>query len=172
MIVAIDVYYQDEKAIVAGVLFHFWDAPKAAEEFVIELKIDRVAEYEPGQFYKRELPCILALLETLEIFPETIVIDGYVTLGSDEKPGLGKRLYDAIEGKAAIIGVAKTRFQDTPESTEVYRGDSKRPLYVTAIGIDGSKAKGFIQDMHGEHRIPLLLKQVDRLTKSDPESNP
>ena len=166
MIVAIDVYYQDEKAIVAAILFHFWDAPKAAEEWVIETKIDCVAEYEPGQFYKRELPCILSLLETLKQFPDIIVIDGYVTLGQDEKPGLGKRLYEAIDGKAIVIGVAKTRFQDTPESTEVYRGDSKRPLYVTAIGIELSKAKGFIQDMHGEHRIPVLLKQVDRLTKS------
>lgn len=130
------------------------------------MKTDRVSEYEPGQFYKRELPCILELLNTLEHFPDIIVIDGYVTLGSDEKPGLGKRLYDAIEGKAIVIGVAKTRFQDTPESAEVYRGDSKRPLYVTAIGIELSQAKGFIQDMFGEHRIPLLLKQVDRLTKA------
>ncbi len=166
MIVAIDVYYQDEKAIVAAVLFHFWDAPTAAEEIVIEVQIDRVSDYEPGQFYKRELPCILALLETLDSPPEIIVIDGYVTLGSDAKPGLGQRLYDAIEGSSIVIGVAKTKFQDTPESTEVYRGDSKRPLYVTAIGIELSKAKAFIQDMSGEHRIPVLLKQVDRLTKS------
>jgi deoxyribonuclease V len=167
MIFAIDVYYQDKKAIVAGIAFHFWDAPKAAEEVVIEMEIDRVGEYEPGQFYKRELPCILALLETLETFPDIIVIDGYVYLGHEEKPGLGKRLYDAIDGKAIVIGVAKTRFQDTPASAEVYRGDSNRPLYVTAIGITETEAKGFIMDMHGEHRIPMLLKQVDRLTKLD-----
>ncbi len=123
MIIAIDVYYHDEKAIVAGVLFHFWDAPKAAEEIVIEIEVDhRIGEYEPGQFYKRELPCILALLETLEILPEIIVIDGYVYLGSEKNPGLGQRLYEAIEGRSIVIGVAKTRFQDTPASTEVYRG--------------------------------------------------
>jgi deoxyribonuclease V len=167
MIFAVDVYYQDQKAIVAGVSFHFWDAPKPAEEMVIEMETDRVEEYEPGQFYKRELPCILALLETLETFPEIIVIDGYVHLGIEQKPGLGQRLYDAIEGKAIVIGVAKTRFQDTPESAEVYRGDSKRPLYVTAIGIGTPEAKAFIMDMHGENRIPVLLKRVDRLTKSD-----
>lgn len=167
MIIAIDVYYQDEKAIVAGVLFHFWDAPKAAEELVFEMEIDRVGEYEPGQFYKRELPCILALLETLETLPEIIVIDGYVYLGSERTPGLGQRLYDAIEGRSIVIGVAKTRFQDTPASTEVYRGKSQNPLYVTAIGLSNPEAKRFIMDMQGENRIPTLLKRVDRLTKLD-----
>jgi deoxyribonuclease V len=167
MIFAVDVYYQDQKAVVAGVLFHFWDAPQPAEEVVIEMKIDHVGEYEPGQFYKRELPCVLAILETLETLPEIIVIDGYVHLGIEQKPGLGKRLYDALEGKAIVIGVAKTRFQDTPDTAEVYRGGSKRPLYVTAIGIGESEAKRFIMDMQGENRIPVLLKRVDRLTKSD-----
>ena len=167
MIIAIDVYYQDKKAIVAGVLFHFWDAPKAAEEIVIEMEIDRIGEYEPGQFYKRELPCILALLETLETLPEIIVIDGYVYLGSEQNPGLGQRLYDAIEGRSIVIGVAKTRFQDTPASTEVYRGQSRNPLYVTAIGLSIPEAKRFIKDMQGENRIPALLKRVDRLTKLD-----
>ena len=165
MIIAIDVYYQDKKAIVAGVLFHFWDAPKTADEVVIEMEIDRVGEYEPGQFYKRELPCILALLETLETLPEIIVIDGYVYLGSEENPGLGQRLYDALEGRSIVIGVAKTRFQDTPATTEVYRGQSQNPLYVTAIGVGTSEAKRFIMDMQGESRIPTLLKRVDQLTR-------
>ena len=165
MIIAIDVYYQDKKAIVAGVLFHFWDAPKAADEIVIEMEIDRVGEYEPGQFYKRELPCILALLETLEILPEIIVIDGYVYLGSEANPGLGQRLYDALEGRSIVIGVAKTRFQDTPATTEVYRGQSQNPLYVTAIGMGTPEAKRFIMEMQGENRIPTLLKRVDRLTR-------
>ena len=165
MIIAIDVYYQDKKAIVAGVLFHFWDAPKAANEIVIEIELDRVGEYEPGQFYKRELPCLLALLETLETLPETIVIDGYVCLGGEANPGLGQRLYDALEGRSIVIGVAKTRFQDTPTTTEVYRGQSRNPLYVTAIGVDTPEAKRFIMEMQGENRIPTLLKRVDRLTR-------
>ena len=165
MIIAIDVYYQDQKAIVAGVLFHFWDAPKAADEIVIEIELDRVGEYEPGQFYKRELPCLLALLETLETLPEIIVIDGYVHLGSEENPGLGQRLYDALEGRSIVIGVAKTRFQDTPATAEVYRGQSQNPLYVTAIGVGSPEAKRFITDMQGENRIPTLLKRVDRLTR-------
>ena len=166
MIIAIDVYYQDQKAIVAGVLFHFWDAPKAADEIVIEIELDRVGEYEPGQFYKRELPCLLALLETLETLPEIIVIDGYVHLGSEENPGLGQRLYDALEGRSIVIGVAKTRFQDTPATAEVYRGQSQNPLYVTAIGVGSPEAKRFIMEMQGENRIPTLLKRVDRLTRS------
>ncbi|PKN30756.1 MAG: endonuclease V, partial [Deltaproteobacteria bacterium HGW-Deltaproteobacteria-21] len=49
---------------------------------------------------------------------------------------------------------------------EVFRGRSKSPLYVTAAGMDPSEAAGHIRSMHGGHRIPTLLKQVDRLSRS------
>jgi hypothetical protein len=35
--------------------------------------------YEPGQFYRRELPYVLALLESLESSP-AVVVDGFVWL--------------------------------------------------------------------------------------------
>ncbi len=124
-----------------------------------------VAEYEPGQFYKRELPCVLALLQQLEQLPEFIVIDGYVYLDGNQRPGFGKHLYEALAGKSVIIGVAKSRFKDTPAETEIFRGGSKRALYVTAVGISAAEAKGFIMRVHGEHRIPTLLKRVDQLSK-------
>ena len=75
------------------------------------------------------MPCILEILAQLESLPEIIVVDGYVELGSEQKPGLGKHLHDAIDGKSIIIGVAKNRFEDTPVEAEVFRGGSQRPLY-------------------------------------------
>ena len=163
MILAVDVDYRNDKAIAAGVLFKNWEDREPVQELIAEILT--VAEYEPGQFYKRELPCVLALLQQLEQLPEFIVIDGYVYLDGNLKPGFGRHLHDALEGKSVIIGMAKSRFKDTPAETEIFRGGSKRALYVTAIGIDETKAKGFIMQMHGAHRIPTILKRVDQLSK-------
>ncbi len=163
MILAVDVDYRKDGAVAAGVLFQNWQDSESVKE--LSAPILTVAEYEPGQFYKRELPCVLALLQQLEQLPEFIVIDGYVYLDGNQKPGIGKHLYDALEGKSVIIGVAKSRFKDTPSETEIFRGGSKRALYVTAVGINEIEAKGFIMRLHGEHRIPTLLKRVDQLSK-------
>jgi len=161
MILAIDVYYRtDDSAIVAGISFNEWTSDKIENKHII--KIAHVAPYEPGNFYKRELPCILALISSLEKKPDIIVIDGYVTLGTEGKFGLGAHLYKALNAEIVVIGVAKSRFAETPVDFEVYRGQSKQPLFVTSIGIDNSTAKEFILNMHGDNRLPTLLKAVDR----------
>ena len=48
------------------------------------------------------------------------------------------------------------------DSLAVHRGQSQKPLYVSAVAIDRAEAALAIQRMHGPHRIPTLLKQVDR----------
>ncbi len=40
-----------------------------------------VEEYIAGQFYRRELPCIMAILRIIEEKIHTVIIDGYVDLG-------------------------------------------------------------------------------------------
>jgi len=163
MILAVDVSYRADQAVAAGVLFNAWDDCEPST--VLLARLAEVGAYEPGQFYKRELPCVLALVEQLERLPEYIVIDGYVYLGSEQRPGLGKHVYDALEQQSAVIGVAKTRFRGTSVAAEVFRGGSQRPLYVTAVGIGAAEAKGFIAGMCGTHRIPALLRLVDQLSK-------
>ncbi len=163
MLLAVDVAYQGEHACVAGVLFYHWTDGQPNREQVIRLAGTRV--YVPGQFYQRELPCILALLQTLPERPAVIVIDGYVYLGADKRDGLGWHLYQALGESAAVIGVAKTCFKDTPLTWAVYRGRSQRPVYVTAIGVDELFARQAIAGMHGPHRIPTLLKRADQLCR-------
>jgi deoxyribonuclease V len=164
MIFVVDVDYREKEALAAGILFDKWEDCEPTRQ--LTLQIDRVADYEPGQFYKRELPCILSLLEKLEVRPQYIIVDGYVCLGAAKKAGLGQHLYNALGGEIAVIGVAKSRFQDTPEATEICRGSSQRPLYVTAAGIDLTEAKNAIARMCGANRIPVMLKMVDRLSRS------
>jgi deoxyribonuclease V len=162
-IFATDVGYSGEYALAAGVMFDRWQDFTPTNQ--LKITIYDIAEYEPGSFYKRELPCLLKLLDELNSLPEYIIVDGYVYLDGIQQAGLGKHLYDAIEGKSIVIGVAKTRFKDISDEFEVFRSNSQRPLYVTAIGISNEAAKSLIEKMHGQYRIPTMLKIVDRLSK-------
>jgi deoxyribonuclease V len=48
----------------------------------------------------------------------------------------------------------------------VVRGtEAKRPLYVTAAGVGVDQAAAWVRSMHGPHRLPTLLKRVDRLCR-------
>lgn len=160
MKVAVDVHYRETEGLAAAVGFIHWSDAEPA--FTATARIAVPADYEPGAFYKRELPAILAVLEQLPEAPELVIVDAYVDLGSD-RPGLGRRLYDAVG--LPVIGVAKTRFAEA-DVVEVLRGASKRPLFVTAAGIDAHEAAARIEAMHGSSRIPTLLKLVDGLSRS------
>lgn len=161
---AIDVYYKtDGLAKAVGVVF---DALASAPARGITCFVNNVPDYEPGAFYKRELPCIQAILnEAKDERIDLIIIDGYVYLG-EYKPGLGDKLWQSINRSTPVIGVAKTSFSDADDNViEVYRGESGKPLYVSAAGIGLEEAALIIKRMPGEFRIPTILKHLDVLTK-------
>jgi deoxyribonuclease V len=163
MIVALDVHYdeQRQRGTGAGVVFECWqDAARCAEYTV---QCSGIEPYQPGEFFRRELPCLLSILEAIKEPVTQIVLDGYVSL--DERPGLGLRLWDALDTRVPIIGVAKSRYRGAV-AVEVTRGASKAPLYVTAVGVDPTTAAAKIKAMHGAFRIPALLKRVDQLSKA------
>ncbi|WP_330482442.1 endonuclease V [Tumidithrix elongata] len=166
MKLAVDVHYKGDRATVGGILFENWSDRDPTQE--LTCAIDSIEDYEPGQFYKRELPCILKLLEVHQLKPACIAIDGFVYLDGFSKPGLGKYLYDALCGEVPIVGVAKTLFRGISPDYAVCRGDSEKPLFVTAIGLPISEAKEVIRTMHGSYRIPSLLKRVDRICRDIP----
>lgn len=163
MILAVDVQYEDNSALAAGVIFPMWSSTEPNR--YITKSISGIEPYEPGAFYKRELPCILSLLEDVNEHLEIIVVDGFVTLGKEETKGLGMYLFEALNEKTTVIGVAKKAFKDTPKACEVYRGESLNPLYVTSVGLSLEKAISGVASMHGKHRIPTLLKKADQLCR-------
>lgn len=71
----------------------------------------------------------------MEELPKTIVVDGHVYLDGVRKRGLGYYLYEALDKRVPVVGVAKKRFSGMPDQCELYRGDSKNPLFVTAVSI-------------------------------------
>ncbi len=162
----LDVHYQGNGARAACVLAESWEAEAPAASFVQD--IATVAPYEPGSFYRRELPCLLSVLSVLPAPPEVVVIDGYVWLSSTDRPGLDARLYEALGKRVPVIGIAKTAFAGAESAAcvmQVVRGGSRRPLYVTAIGIAPEIAAQQVRGMAGKHRIPDLLRITDSLSR-------
>jgi deoxyribonuclease V len=170
MIACLDVAYTQNAAGVACVLAASWTALAPATE--VSRNIPGVpAQYEPGAFYKRELPLLLNVIEGLPSKPEAYCIDGYAWLEAG-KPGLGAHLFERLGASVPVIGVAKTAFRNDTWSEPVLRGQSERPLFVTAAGIEAPEAARLVAGMHGAHRIPALLKRVDRLARDAAAAGP
>ena len=157
----LDVHYEGESARAACLLFRQWEDELELSQHVTTR--NGVAEYETGEFYKRELPCLLDVLQSLCVLPRAVIIDGYVWL-EDNKPGLGARLYAALQGATPVIGVAKT-FLRSPRAVKIERRDSRNALYVTAAGVSAREAAKWVGGMHGPYRLPTLLKRVDQLSR-------
>lgn len=187
--IAIDTYYySDTEAKTVGVIFENWDDSEPLE--IKEAWSHEFGPYIPGEFYKRELPCMLDLLLTIPDLKDfdAIIIDGlaHLPMTDDRKvaEGLGIHLENELERRGiidrttdyginhvGIIGVAKSRFSAAdkdPGISKLYRGTAKTPLYIdtTWFGYSSASAAECIKSMHGEHRIPTLLKLVDTLTKT------
>jgi deoxyribonuclease V len=163
MILCTDVQYSPSSAWAAAVGFESW--PDAAPSLQLVHERRGVLEYQPGEFYRRELLPLLELVQCLSEPPELLVIDAYCHLSPELALGLGARLYEALGGEIPIIGVAKTRYSSATQAVEALRGGSQRPLYITAIGLDPNLAARQIQSMHGSFRLPTLLKLADSLAR-------
>ncbi len=133
MILASDAQYAKNNALVAGLLFPDWTLDDIDQQIL--KKIDDIAPYEPSDFYKRELLCILSLLDEVDVSLKVIIADGFVTIGSAKKNGLGMHLYNTIQQTTPIVGVAKKLFIGTPYKCQILRGKSNNPLYITSVGI-------------------------------------
>lgn len=165
MLLATDTHYVSGQTATAGVLFDEWSAVAPARE-VVQTTAEPPPAYVPGRLYVRELPGIVALLGSLEHAPDVIVVDAYVWLDLAGTPGLGAHLYEALERQTPVVGVAKNPFAGSAHAVAIVRGTSRRPLYVTAAGVDPAVAAGWISAMHGAHRIPALLARADQLCRA------
>lgn len=164
MIAILDAAYSDTASAAACVTVEDWSGASALAEFTH--RAGPAADYQPGEFHKREMPLLLAVLAMLPRQPEVIVIDGYVWLGAEDRKGLGAHLFEALDGASGVVGIAKTKFHGASYwAAEVRRGGSDSPLYVTSAGVDAGEAAAAVKRMHGDHRIPTLVAMADRLAR-------
>jgi deoxyribonuclease V len=162
MLIATDVHYlSDDRARAAALVFHDWTSATAVAEYTEE--VTGFAPYRPGEFFRRELPCLLAVLRRAlaQHAVEIVIVDGYVDVA--QGPGLGRYLRDALP-QTAVVGVAKNRYVKAP-AVEVIRGHA-RPLFVSAVGIDVDDAAQGVGRMHGPYRLPTLLVRTDHLARA------
>lgn len=165
MIACLDVDYRpDGTAAAACVLFERWTDERPADIHVA-FAPGAPEDYQPGAFYLRELPCLLRVLAGVRAPLDVVVVDAYVTLDPEGRPGLGARLHEALGRGPRVVGVAKTRFAAATHAVPVIRGTSKAPLWITAAGMDAASAADHVRSMHGPHRVPTLLRLVDRVAR-------
>ena len=84
MIACFDVHYHAKTATAAAIVIPNWMATEAESEYTIE--IDEVGEYQPGEFYKRELGPLLELIKQIKIPIQYYVIDAYCHLQQTRIP--------------------------------------------------------------------------------------
>lgn len=164
MIFCVDVHYHHRITVAAAVGFADWSADTASLELVE--RSDAVPQaYEPGQFYKRELPFVLSLLQraAAQAAIAAVIIDGHVWLAGGQ-PGLGAHLHQALPGRVPVIGIAKSAFHEGV-ALPVHRGMGRKPLFVTAIGMADAQAAAYVAAMHGPYRLPTLVKRADQLCR-------
>lgn len=121
-----------------------------------------VPPYRPGAFFQRELPALRAVF-ALAGAVDLVIVDGYVDLDPDGRPGLGAHVHREVG--VPVVGVAKTAFHSATHAVEVRRGGT-RPLYVTATGLPIGDAATMVTAMAGPHRLPDALRRVDALARS------
>ena len=87
MCAAVDVHYLSTGGARAAAVL----AADAAFAHVLAERtavLPRVAPYQPGQFYLRELPPLRAVLDDLSGVAGLLVVDGYTDLDPGDRPGL------------------------------------------------------------------------------------
>ena len=125
--------------------------------------VPRVPPYRPGEFYRRELPPLRAVLDGLSGL-SLLVVDGYADLDPGGRPGLGAHAH--AEFGIPVIGVAKSRFRTATHAVAVMRGSSVRPLFVTSAGMHRADAADLVRRMAGRYRLPDALRRADTLARA------
>lgn len=159
------VQVEGTQATVAAAACDEWDAAEATKTYV--LRIAQVDKPVRGELDLRAIPCVMQLLREHSLSPEILLLDGFVLLDSNETPGLGQHLHQALGGRVPVIGVSRKGLPGLTAQFEVLREDEAPPLWVTCAGIDIGAAKARLRAMHGRKRVPTLLKLVARLAKRE-----
>lgn len=166
MIACLDAYYPLDaqgRGVVACVTANSWSDQDPLLCFTASFS--GAHSYQPGQLFRRELPGLILALQRLPKLPEVVVVDAFVWLGNFDRPGLGGRLYEALGRRCTVIGVAKTWHREAAPCKAITRGDSCKPLFISAAGVELDEAAENVRSMHGNFRIPTLLKMADRLSR-------
>jgi deoxyribonuclease V len=108
--------------------------------------LPEVMAYRPGEFYRRELPPLRAVLRGVAGL-DLLIVDSYADLDPSGRPGLGAHAH--AEFGVPVIGVAKSAFAAATHAIPVLRG----PLicHLRRLPTD---AADLVRRMAGRFRYP------------------
>ena len=157
-IVILDAAYCDRCAWAAGagIAIHRWEDPVPCGQWTAHVPCR--CPYTPGRLYRRELPVLLQILRRANPW-QCVVVDGYALLG--KRPGLGWYVWRALRESVPVIGVAKNPYRAVA-ACRVFRGGSRRPLWVTSCGMSPEAAARYVAAMHGPFRLPTMARQAHK----------
>ncbi len=156
----LDVHYDKQIAYAACVEFLNWMDTTPVRTIVVSTGVSSV--YLPGRFFERELPCLLAVLKRARRKYESLVIDGYVFLKEPVANGLGAHLEQVLKYSPKVIGVAKNPLRVADRFVTIFRGKSKKPLFISSVNIPVEEAAELVAGMAGPFRIPTLIRLADK----------
>jgi deoxyribonuclease V len=159
----LDVHYYNQIAHAACIEFVNWSDAASDRTTVTSMKVP--SDYRPGKFFRRELPCLLAVLKKANRHFESIIIDGYVFLKPPTVDGLGAYLERALPYSPGVIGVAKNPLRMADRFVAITRGRSKKPLYISSLNIPLKEAAELVAGMDGAYRIPTLIRLADKASR-------
>jgi deoxyribonuclease V len=165
---AVDVHYLPTGAARAAAVLAS-DPQFTCVTAEIAVLLEHAAPYAPGEFFRRELPAIRAVLARVPHLG-LLIVDGYVDLDPDGRMGLGAHAHAAFG--VPVIGVAKSPFAAATHAVPVLRGNSARPLYVTAAGVPAAEAADLVRRLPGRFRLPDPLRRADALSRGAPARRP
>ncbi|MEV8565106.1 endonuclease V [Streptomyces sp. NPDC051322] len=182
LITGVDVAYDDERDVVAAAAVVLDAATLAVVDRATA--VGRVAfPYVPGLLAFREIPTVLAALDSLTVDPGLVVCDGY-GLAHPRRFGLASHL--GVLTGLPVIGVAKNPFAFSYEQPGDRRGeftaliaddgeevgralrtqDGVKPVFVSVghrVGIDNACAHTLCLSPH--YRLPESTRSADTLCR-------
>ncbi|MFF1417658.1 endonuclease V [Streptomyces sp. NPDC058280] len=182
LVTGVDVAYDDERDVVAAAAVVLDAATLAVVDEATA--VGRVAfPYVPGLLAFREIPTVLAALESLTSDPGLVVCDGY-GLAHPRRFGLAAHL--GVLTGLPVIGVAKNPFTFSYEQPGTRRGDSSplladdgqevgralrtqegvKPVFVS-VGhrVDLATACAHTLRLAPDYRLPESTRRADALCR-------
>lgn len=159
MIIAFKTHYYKGNSYTVGGVFQSWSS-----EDVYYYAVSK----KPCEGEGHNVSSIMHCLKLVNIDSiDTIIIDGYVWQGDNEK-GLGARIHEAIKRiygvERTVIGISDTKpNKEIPNCVEVRHGlDSRdRPLYVTCSDVECTNHYSvLVNRMNGNDRVPTVLDNI------------
>ena len=105
MLAALDAHYDEATLIGTGAAVVFQNWSDAAPLANYTAAVSDIQPYEPGEFFKRELPCLLAVLEKVQEPLDLLIVDGYVSLG--DRRNKDARLWEALGRQLPVLAWPK-----------------------------------------------------------------